>query len=279
MLHCAKSGSVDTVRELRTGQDRALTVVTDSPVLSWADGSLRVGDVGPAARWETIGITGESVVTRAPALVTSQVWVAAAVAGQTVALAFLDRLEVSWDGGPLRTHIPARPVPPQLAVGSGFVAWVERDGGSDVVRVRTDTGRDATYGAGARARMPVAQGTFLAFVDADGVNGVVSPGRPEAPDHRQVAWTADTGFRHPPAVASDLGGEGAGVCWEDRAALRAGTGDIDVVCASGVRVLRVGDQSAPSILRDDSGWSLLFRDGEQLWLATWSVAVDGQPAP
>lgn len=268
ILHCEASGRVDRVRDWATGTDRTITLATESPVWSWDRGHLRIGTTGPQARWETFGPEGEQAVSTAPELVSSKAPIGAASSGKMVVLAFEDRLEISWDGGPVRTHVDGRPLPGHLAVGDNFAAWTERRGGRDVLAIVTPASMAVSSASnpvkfidyGGRARMPVAAGDWLSWVDANGVNGTNPHGTTTG------ISPADTGFLHGLALARDNGrGE---LCWEDRANLSTG-GDIDLACLTAGRISRPGHQFAPSLGMEGAAYTLLFREGDRVWLAQW----------
>ena len=248
-----------------------VTIATESPVWSLDSGRLRLGTTGPQARWETFAPNGEQSLSAAPELMSSKSPIGAAASGKVVALAFEGRLEISWDGGPVRTHVEARPLPGQLAVGDNFVAWVERRDGRDVLAITTPNAVVVSPASnpvkvvdnGGRARMPVAAGDWLSWVDANGVNGTNPHGTTTG------ISPADTGFLHGLALARHDGrGE---LCWEDRSDLNSG-GDIDLACLTGGRIERPGHQLAPSLILEGSSYTLLFREGDRVWLAQWSGA-------
>lgn len=257
---------MDRVREWATGADRSLSLAVTSPLWSWDGTRLRVGTMGPTARWETVWPGGDQTVALAPELVSANLPIAAASDGVAVALAFADRVEISWDGHPVRTHVEARPLPGQLAVGNGFAAWIQRTEGRDVLTIASPSSPVRIVDNGGRARMPMAAGDWLSWVDTNGVNGTNPAGTVSG------ISPADTGFLHGLALARS---EGRGeLCWEDRGALAAG-GDIDLACLTAGRISRAGNQFAPSLSMQGQAYTLLFREGDRVWMAQWSGAGEG----
>ncbi|MDP2304860.1 MAG: hypothetical protein Q8P18_02410 [Pseudomonadota bacterium] len=167
-------------------------------------------------------------------------------AGHVEAFPLSERIRERTDAAPLPWYPAALAWP--------WAAWVE-DGGltGEDVWTRTAEGERSPLARSARSeRHVVGDGRWLAWLDEEGVY-VQDMARGE----RRV-YAADTGFAH------GLGLWGPVACWEDRGALRAGTGDIDVRCSDGVELHRPGHQRAPA------RWGpwLLFREGVQLLVAT-----------
>lgn len=173
--------------------------------------------------------------------------------GETVVLAFVDHLEVFPVGGS-RVHVEGRPLPwYPPAVAGGRVAWVERRPGSgEDIRVAGPGGAATWLAAGpGDQRHVIADGDGFAWVDGD-----------DLVRERGGRTEAAAGFDAPPTA------DGTAACWEDRAGL-AGGGDIDIVCTDLGRLVRPGDQRAPS----RHGEWLLFREGRHLWLARLGPAA------
>ena len=159
-----------------------------------------------------------------------------------------------------RTLIPAQPLLHEpVALADTYAAWIALD---------PQTGRDVWLGLPDGHTWPLARslgregwlagsGHWLGWVDPEGV--VVE----NLTQHERRRYPADTGFLHPLSLW------GPTACWEDRAALRAGTGDIDLACSDGLRLQRPGHQTAPW------RWGpwLLFQEGSRVMLATYRAIV------
>jgi hypothetical protein len=159
-----------------------------------------------------------------------------------------------------REQTEAAPLPGYpTALAWPFAAWVESGGetGEDVWMRDTTSARIPLARTLRNERLVVGSGRWLAWVDEAGVY-VQDTTRGE-----RRAYPASTGFVFGPSLWGPV------ACWEDRAALRDGTGDIDVRCSDGVTVARPGHQRAPS------RWGpwLLFREAGQMMVATASELV------
>jgi hypothetical protein len=252
ILYCSGSGDVDRARRVESGELRALTVVTARPVVAPGDdGTLRIGALGPGARWEWLE-AGASRVEPAPELLSASRPSAVVAWGATVALAFDDRVEVAWEGGGTRIHADARPLPGEMVVGRDFVAWTERNASGDDTLVLWRRGeKPHTLPLDGRiSRLPASDGDHVAVV-VDGQVTVIAPATGQ-----RVVHPADSGFLHAPALAAET------ACWEDRAALRAG-GDVGIRCSNGWSFDEKDDETHPSMW----GSFLAFRRGDRLWLA------------
>jgi hypothetical protein len=251
VLGCSGSGRVDHAVHLGTREAVALSEGAVTPglgagvVLAATRGLWRLPDVHPVpdlprTAAEPIGPP--------------------ATDGTHAVLAYADHIEAFTLAEPLRIHTAATPLPwYAAAIAWPWSAWVE-DGGitGEDVWMRTPKGDRVPLARGARRERHVTgDGTWLAWLDEAGVY-VQDMSRGE-----RRAYPADTGF------SGGLGLWGPVACWEDRAALRAGTGDVDLRCSDGMEVHRPGQQLAPS------RWGpwLLFREAGRVMVATAAEIV------
>ncbi|MFZ5477835.1 MAG: hypothetical protein ACOZNI_13755 [Myxococcota bacterium] len=180
--------------------------------------------------------------------------------GEHVAVAWPTAVEAFESTATTRTRADARPVAGEaVALAWPLAAWVQQDplSGEDVwVRGPDAKPRALARGPGSE-RLLAGDGRWLAWAGPGGVyvQDVVRGER--------RAYAADTGFLSAPTLWGPV------ACWEDRARLRAGTGDVDLRCSDGVTVARAGDQLHPA------RWGpwLVFREGGHVFLATASAVV------
>lgn len=245
LVACGPTGRVDRAVHLGTRAELRLAGEETAPGL--ADGVL----YGPGAGlWRLPAASPEPVVSFGAPPVGPP-----ATDGTHVAVAFADHVEAFGVGETLRMHTEARPIPgARVAMAWPWVAWVQREEGTgeDVwVKGETPEARPLARGPGAEWHV-AGDERWLAWAGPDAV-WVEDVARGE-----RRRYEADTGF------AGELAMWGPVACWEDRTLLRAGTGDVDVVCSDGVVLRRPGDQLAPG------RWGpwVLFREDDKVWVAT-----------
>ncbi|MDP2312300.1 MAG: hypothetical protein Q8P41_05300 [Pseudomonadota bacterium] len=246
VVACSPTGRVDRAVHLGTNATVALTDGVVAPGLG--DGTL----LGPSAGlWLLPAPSPVPDLTRVidgvvgpPA--TDGVHGVFAWAEHVEAFALTDRARDRTDAAPLPWYA--------AAVAWPWAAWVQEGGltGEDVWARGAEGAPIPLARTGRSERHVTGDDRWLAWIDEEGVY-VQDMARGE----RRV-YAADTGF------VFGLGLWGPVACWEDRGALRAGTGDIDVRCSDGVDLHRPGDQRAPY------RWGpwLLFREANRTMVAT-----------
>lgn len=243
---CSPTGRVDRATDLVTRATASLSAAVEAPglgpaaILAGIRGLFRLPDPLPVA--EAVRVADPPIGPPA-------------TDGTHAAFAWADRVEAFDVTDVVRPRTDARPLLGQpVAIAWPWAAWVE-DGGvtGEDIWARAEDGRRFPLARAPRSeRLVVGQDRWIAWTDEEGVY-VQDMGRGE----RRV-YAADTGFQHAPSLWGPV------ACWEDRGALRAGAGDIDLLCSDGLELRRAGHQRAPA------RWGpwLLFREGERTWVAT-----------
>jgi len=198
----------------------------------------RLPDPSPAEA----GAWGLAVPIASPAF--DGAHVALALDGRIAAFGVGDRVQLSWEAAPRPWFPPAISWPTVLWVddrdaaarGTDLWRWDQGGGPPRPFVVRPGDQRHVAAGEG-----------WAAWTDEEGV------WLARLADGARWLRRCEAGFRAGPALWSGA------VCWEERAA-----GDIDVACSDGLRVGGPGDQGWPS----RSGPWLLYREGDEVWLAT-----------
>jgi hypothetical protein len=251
VVGCSATGRVDRAYDLRTRTTIALSEGGEAP------------GVGGGAVWvPTRGAWQLPTPTADPAVLhfADEPVGPPATDGLHGAAAFADHVETFVLTDHLRVHTEAAPIPwYRTALAWPWSAWIEDGGAShEDVWMRTPEGtRRPLARTDRRERHVAGDDRWFAWVDDAGVYV-------EAPDTGERRfYPADTGF------AGGLALWGPVACWEDRSALRAGTGDIDVRCSDGLSLSRPGNQMAPARL----GPWLLFREDGRVMLATATELV------
>jgi hypothetical protein len=250
LVHCSPSGRVDRSRLLPSGTDGALPGPAESP------------GVGPGLLFATGATPGTwfldgrdaGAVTRVPRAPTGP----PATDGTWAGALFPDHVGRFKLTDTSRVHIPAQPAPGMVAALAGApgerpaMAWLERTaaGDTDIYWIPADAELPRLLAGGPGDQGPVVgSGSYLHWVTA---GAVVSLG-PAGLRSR----AADTGFLSAPAAWHDE------VCWEDRAALKAGRGHVEVRCTDGTVVAdERADVTHPSL---GPGY-LLVRQGDTAYV-------------
>lgn len=175
--------------------------------------------------------------------------------GTHVAVALVDHVEAFPADAKIRSHTEARPLPgARVALAWPWAAWVQREPatGEDVwVRGEAGAPRPLARGEGPEWRLG-GDDRWIGWIGPDAVF-VEDLARGE-----RRRYPADAGF------LGELALWGPVACWEDRAALRAGRGDVDVRCSDGVVVRRPGHQLHPARV----GPWIVFREEGRVLLGT-----------
>ncbi len=246
VVGCSFTGRVDRAVHIGTGEVVELSAGAEAPGLGAS--ALLTASLG---LWRLPGAAPVPDLTR----VAEGTLGPPATDGLHGAFVWPDRVEAFALTDRVRTRTDAAPLPwYPAALAWPWCAWIE-DGGitGEDVWARGPDGMRVPLARTARSERHVAgAGRWLAWVDEDGVYV-----QDTTSGERRI-HAADTGFVY------GLGLWGPVACWEDRATLRAGTGDIDIRCSDGVELRRPGHQRAPS------RWGpwLLFREANRTVMAT-----------
>ncbi len=255
LVSCSRSGLVDTALNVATGESATISDPARSPGVS--NGVLFATGQTPGL-WRLAA--GEVHADASVSSVPTPSLVPPISDGTLGAAAFSDHLQVWPLAEKVRKHLDARPLPGYaLATAAGLVAWVERSAltGEDVW-IRTSPGVAIPLARSPNNERHVV-GSDRWFAWVDGRDVVVQ----DMALSERRRYGADAGFVTAPSMWGPV------ACWEDRAAFRAGTGDIDVHCSDGVEVGGVHDQRAPSRW----GPYLAYRQDGLMMLATVQFLV------
>ncbi len=248
---CSATGRVDRAWDIVSGATVSLSDAVDAPGL------------GPAAILaDTRGLWRLPDATPVPNLprVSGAPLGPPATDGVHGAFVWATRVESFALAESLRAQAEAAPLPwYAAALAWPWAAWVE-DGGTtreDIWARREDARRVPLARTARDERHPVGSDRWLGWVDSAGVYVQ------DMTLGERRAYPADTGFLHGPSLWGPV------ACWEDRGALRGGTGDIDILCSDGLTLRRPGNQRAPT------RWGpwLIFREADRTLLATASELI------
>jgi hypothetical protein len=245
VVGCSSSGAVNRAAPVEGGQRADLDGGGPTPGLGPA--TILAANLGV---WHLPDAVGADVSRSAVEVVGPP-----ATDGTYAALVYPTAVEVFPLVERTHTRTDAAPVPwYAAALAWPWAAWVEDGGvtGEDIWARDPDGNRRALARTGASERHPVGSGRWLGWVDEAGVHVQ------DMERHERRSYAANTGFVYGPSLWGPV------ACWEDRGALVAGAGDIDVLCSDGVELRRKGDQRAPA------RWGpwILFRESGQLMMAT-----------
>lgn len=259
VVGCGPEGSVDVAVHVERGVQARLLQGVRSPALA-SDGSARLFAPGvgvwslPDAPVSDVTVPPEAGWPIAPL----GRLLGAAFDGERAAITTPDTVDLYARGTTARqvsTAVPLGEVVLAHAPEGARAVWTEsRQDNAVTVMSRGDDARRTHVDFGAPVRgFLAAGGRWLHAVTHDG-NVVTMDTLTGEGWHTP----ADTGFLHPPSAWGPV------TCWEDRASLRAGRGDLHVRCSDGVDLARPTRPASPS----RSGPWLVFRESGHVRLGT-----------